>query len=210
MDSLQAPPGTTSGPAPPASSRRRLWPVWLIGLVIPALIASIIVYMANYEPLAVGGGVSSGDHTAKNLTDLDNSVRPYVYAQGQMTYVSVFLVNKGHWGVTVTDAERTADDFASLMSLVDLRLPTESNPIDPTASSFDAFSLGSRESQYIQLGFRFDHCDKFGAGSTTTFSRIRVHYRILGLPRDMWLDLPSGLWVKSPPDSACPARAAAR
>jgi hypothetical protein len=182
----------------------------LIGLVIPALIASILVYMANCEPLTIGASMSSGAYTARNPTDLDNSVSPYAYAQDRMTYVSVFIVNDGQWGVTVSEVERTPSYFTTMMSLVDVRIPTDSKSVDPSASPFNPFSLGSGEGRFVQLGFRFDNCDKFGAGSTTTFSTIRVHFRILGLPRDMWLDLSPGLWVKSPPDSECPARVAAR
>ena len=61
----------------------------------------------------------------------------------------------------------------------------------------------------VMLVLGFDHCEDFDPGVATTLRSVRVHFRVLGVPRVAVLDLPAGIYVESPPDIACPARSPA-
>jgi hypothetical protein len=46
------------------------------------------------------------------------------------------------------------------------------------------------------------------AGASQTYTRFNVTYSVLGFTKSTWVPLPKDIGVDSPPDFACPSRAA--
>jgi hypothetical protein len=60
----------------------------------------------------------------------------------------------------------------------------------------------------LVVRMRFANCGRFEADAFETYTQFEVTYSVLGLTKHAWVALPKDIRVDSPPDYACPARAA--
>jgi hypothetical protein len=210
MDALKQRPGTEGDLFVRVQPRRRAPWALIAAILVLGMLSGGGVYLANYQPLSIGGMATSGDHANSNLHDIDNSVRTYRYVEGGRTYATVWIFNKGRWGVTLTGVDRPEPASAGLIAIADVRMADESAPLDPAASTpFRSFSLGHGEGQAVMLVLQFGHCEDFSVGTAETFVSLPVHFRILGISRMARLDLSEGIMVQAPSDANCSQRAIA-
>jgi len=68
--------------------------------------------------------------------------------------------------------------------------------------------LDGGDRRWIVVRTRFANCGRFEADAFETYTQFQVTFGALGLTKHAWVPLPRDIRVDSPPDYACPARAA--
>ena len=188
---------------------RSAWSERLLGLVvyliILAILATMVVFAVRYQPLTIGNFVSS-----EPVGTESNMISP-AYVEGGTFSFGFMLINDGPVPVTVERIQFTGNDEL----LAPLRMETANRRDagalasgDPALQKFLGFSLDGGGRQWIVVRTSFANCDRYPASTFTTFWRLKVTYRMLAYTKSAWIELPKDIRVDSPPDYACPSRAA--
>lgn len=174
-------------------------------LVVLSVVAGIVVFAVRYQPLSAAN-FASGPVTSSG----PNMVR-VEYANGGTFSFGFLIVNDGQLPVKIRGIQITGQS----QLLVPVRLETAAKrytgslgEFDPSLEKFIPFTLAGGDRRWIVVRTRFGNCGRFAAGTSETYTRFRVTYSVLGLTKHAWVALPKDIAVDSPPDFACPTRAA--
>jgi hypothetical protein len=189
---------------PVARWRARAWAL-LAYLAVLAVVGAIVFFAVRYQPLSAAnfasGPVAQSD---PNMVRVD-------YANGAAFSFGFLIVNDGQLPVKIQRIQVTGQSHL----LVPVRVETAAKRYagslaegDPSLEKFLPFSLAGDDRRWIVVRTRFGNCDRFAAGASETYTRFQVTYSVLGLTKHAWVQLPKDIGVGSPPDFACPARAA--
>jgi hypothetical protein len=204
MDTMTAPA------APPPDTLRRHDSRWIAGAVICLLVAAAAAvqgYLLRYQPLSAKGtgsyGVdqrfasSRGEFTSpsgESFTAYD--VR---YQDGQTFSFSFTIGNLGRLPVTIDSVTMpSCEGCVFPLEYISTSLSPPSGPdmFDSTKSApFAPFRLDPNGYRLVEVGTRFDHCQAWTFGSSTTSSLIEVRYHTGWVHHSVWLTLPYTLTV---------------
>ena len=174
-------------------------------LAVLATVAAIVLFAVRYQPLsaanfASGPVASSGSNTVQ-----------VGYENGGTFSFGFLIVNDGQLPVQIQSIQMTGQN----QLLVPFRLESATKRYagslgegDPSLEKLLPFTLAGADRRWIVVRTHFGNCDRFAAGSLETYTRFKVTYSVLGLTKHAWVPLPRGIRVDSPPDFACPTRAA--
>ena len=182
----------------------RAWAVFTY-LAVVAAVAGIVLFAVRYQPLSAAN-FASGPVTSSG----PNMVR-LGYANGGTFSFGFLIVNDGQLPVKVQGIQITGQN----QLLVPVRLETAAkryagslSESDPSLEKFLPFTLAGDDRRWIVVRSHFGNCGRFAAGTSETYTRFKVTYTVLGLTKHAWVPLPKDIGVDSPPDFACPTRAA--
>ena len=188
---------------PVARWRARAWAL-VAYLAVLATVAAIVLFAMRYQPLSAAN-LASGPVASSGT----NTVR-VGYENGGTFSFGFLIVNDGQLPVKVQRIQMTGQSHL----LVPVRVETAAKRYagslgegDPSLEKFLPFTLAGGDRRWIVIRTRFGNCDRFAAGAFETYTRFQATYSVLGLTKHALVQLPRDIWVGSPPDSACPARA---
>lgn len=174
-------------------------------LAVLAAVSGIVLFAVRYQPLSAAN-FASGPVTSSG----PNMVR-VGYANGETFSFGFLIVNDGQLPVEVQGIQITGQN----QLLVPVRLETAAkryagsvSEFDPSLEKFLPFTLAGDDRRWIVVRTRFGNCGRFAAGTSETYTRFKVTYTVLGFTKHAWVPLPKDIAVDSPPDFACPTRAA--
>ena len=174
-------------------------------LAVLAAVAGIVLFVVRYQPLSAAN-IASGPTTESG----PNMVR-VGYVDGGTFSLGFLVVNDGPFPVKIQRIETTGQSAL----LVPVRLETAAKRYagslgegDPSLEKFLPFTLAGGDRRWVVVRTRFANCGRFAEGAFETYTQFRVTYGVLGFTKHAWVPLPKGIRVDSPPDSACPTRAA--
>ncbi|HJU57561.1 MAG TPA: hypothetical protein VJ774_02370 [Actinomycetota bacterium] len=174
-------------------------------LAVLATVAAIVVFAVRYQPL------SAANLASEPLAQSDPNIVRVEYENGGTFSFGFLIVNDGQLPVNVQRIQMTGQN----QLLVPVRLETAGQRYagslgegDPSLEKFIPFTLGGGDRRWIIVRTRFGNCDRFAAGVLEMHTRFQVTYSVLGFTKHAWVQLPKEIGVGSPPDSACPTRAA--
>jgi hypothetical protein len=197
-------PGTFIGYDTVARWKARAWGL-VAYLVVLAGVAGIVLFAVRYQPVssanfASGSGTESGP----------NMLRLYYTSGGTFSF-GFMLVNDGPVPLKIQRIQLTGQDEL----LIPVRLETATKRYggslgvgDPDLEKFVTFTLDGNDRRWIVVRTRFANCGRFEADAFETYTQFEVTYEVLGFTKHAWVSLPKDIRVDSPPDYACPARAA--
>ncbi|HEX6329728.1 MAG TPA: hypothetical protein VF129_00355, partial [Actinomycetota bacterium] len=176
-------------------------------LAVLSAIAGIVLFAVRYEPLSAAERFSASGPVTE---DGPNMVRVGYVNEGTFS-LGFLLVNDGPFPVNIQRIQMTGRNAL----MVPVGLETAANRYagslsegDPSLDKFLPFTLAGSERRWIVVRTRFGNCGRFAAGSFETYTQFQVTYKVLGFTKHAWVPLPKVIRVDSPPDSACPTRAA--
>ena len=188
---------------PAARWSARAWAL-VAYLAVLAVVAAIVLFAVRYQPLSAAN-IASGA-----VAQSDPNMVRVGYANGGTFSFGFLVVNDGQLPVKIQRIQMTGQSHL----LVPVRVETAAKRYagslgegDPSLEEFLPFTLAGGDRRWIVIRTRFGNCDRFAAGAFETYTRFQATYSVLGLTRHAWVQLPRDIWVGSPPDSACPARA---
>jgi len=174
-------------------------------LAVLAAVSAIVLFAVRYQPLSAAN-FASGPVTSSG----PNMVR-VGYANGGTFSFGFLIVNEGQLPVKIQGIQITGQS----QLLVPVRLETAAkrytgslSESDPSLEKFIPFTLAGGDRRWIVVRTRFANCGRFAAGASETYTRFKVTSSVLGLTKHAWVPLPKDIGVDSPPDYACPTRAA--
>jgi hypothetical protein len=133
------------------------------------------------------------------------------YTSGGTFSFGFLVVNDGPLPVKIQRIQMTGQN----QLLVPVRLETAGKRYagslgegDPSLEKFLPFTLAGDDRRWVVVRTRFGNCGRLPAGTFETYTQFQVTYSVLGLTKHAWVSLPRDIRVDSPPDFACPARAA--
>jgi len=184
--------------------RARAWAL-VAYLAVLAAVAAIVLFALRYQPLSVANFAS------ESVAQSDSKMVRVGYANGEMFSFGFLVVNDGPFPVKIQRIQTTGQSAL----LVPVRLETAAKRYagslgqgDPSLEKFLPFTLAGGDRRWIVVRTRFGNCDRFAVGAFETYTRFQVTYSVLGLTKHSWVRLPGAIRVDSPPDVACPTRAA--
>ena len=173
-------------------------------LVVLAGVAGIVLFAVRYQP------DSAANFASGPVTESGNMVR-VEYANGGTFSFGFLLVNDGPLPLKIQRFKLTGQDEL----LIPVRLETATKRYagslgvgDPDLDKFVTFTLDGSDRRWIVVRTRFANCGRFEADAFETYTQFQVTYSVLGFTKHAWVSLPKDIRVDSPPDYACPARAA--
>jgi len=174
-------------------------------LAVLAAVAAIVLFAVRYQPLSATNFASGPvAQSAPTMVRLE-------YANGAAFSFGFLIVNDGQLPVSIQRIQMTGQSHL----LIPVRVETAAqryagglSEVDPSLDKFHPFTLAGGDRRWIVVRTRFGNCDRFAAGASETYTRFQVTYRVLGFTKHAWVELPKDIGVGSPPDLACPARAA--
>jgi hypothetical protein len=197
-------PGAVMAYDPVARWSARAWAL-VAYLAVLALVAGIVLFAVRYQPLTAAN-FASGPVTSSGA----NVVR-VGYANGGTFSFGFLVVNDGPLPVKIQRIQVTGQNDL----LVTVGLETAAQRYagslaqgDPSLDKFLPFTLAGGERRWIAVRARFGNCGRFAVGASQTYTRFNVTYSVLGFTKHAWVPLPKDIGVDSPPDYACPTRAA--
>jgi hypothetical protein len=187
---------------PIARPTARLWAL-VTYLAVFAVVAGVVVFAVRYQPLSAG-------NLASDRASESGPMLVVRYQEGTTFSVGFLLVNDGPLPLEVRAIQLSGRN--ELMTPVKVetapgRYAGRLGATDPSLEKFRAFTLGGGDRRWIVVRTAFGNCDDFAYGAFEIFTRFQVTYTALGLTKHVWVPLPKGVRVDSPPDVACPARA---
>jgi hypothetical protein len=196
--------GTVMAYDPAVRWSARAWALFAY-LAVLALVAGIVVFAVRYQPLTAAN-FASGPVTSSGA----NVVR-VGYADGGTFSFGFLLVNDGPLPVKIQSIRVTGQNDL----LVTVGLETAAKRYagslaqgDPSLDKFLPFTLAGDDRRWIAVRTHFGNCGRFAAGVSQTYTRFNVTYSVLGFTKQAWVSFPKDIGVDSPPDYACPTRAA--
>jgi hypothetical protein len=204
MSVVRKSPSAVTAFDPVARWTARAWAL-VAYLAVLATVAAIVVFAVRYQPLSAANLASEA--VASSGT---NTIR-VGYEDGGTFSFGFLMVNEGQLPVKVQRIQVSGQN----QLLVPVRLETAAKRYagslgegDPSLEKFLPFTLAGADRRWIVVRTRFGNCDRFAVGAFETYTRFQVTYSVLGLTKHSWVRLPGGIRVDSPPDVACPTRAA--
>jgi len=196
-------PGTFIGYDSVARLKAFMWAL-VAYLVVLAGVAGIVLFAVRYQPL------SAANFASGPVTESGNMVR-LEYANGGTFSFGFLLVNDGPLPLKIQRIQVTGQNEL----LIPVRLETAAKRYagslgvgDPDLEKFIPFTLDGGDRRWIVVRTRFGNCGRFAADAFETYTQFQVTYGVLGFTKHAWVSLPKDIRVDSPPDYACPARAA--
>ena len=204
MSVVRKSPSAVTAFDPVARWRARAWAL-VAYLAVLATVAAIVLVAARYQPL------SAANFASEPVASSGTNMVQVGYESGGTFSFGFLIVNDGQLPVKVQRIRMTGQN----QLLVPIRLETATQRYagslgagDPSLEKFLPFTLAGGDRRWIVVRTRFGNCDRFAPGALETYTRFQVTYSVLGLTKHAWVRLPKDIGVASPPDSACPARAA--
>ena len=204
MSVVRKSPSAVTAFDPVARWTARAWAL-VAYLAVMATVAAIVLFAVRYQPLSAAN-FASGPVPSSGT----NTVR-VGYEDGGTFSFGFLIVNEGQLPVRVQRIQMAGQN----QLLVPVRLETAAKRYagslgqgDPSLERFLPFTLAGADRRWIVVRTRLGNCDRFAAGASQTYTRFQVTYSVLGLTKHAWVRLPKDIGVNSPPDFACPARAA--
>jgi len=196
-------PGTFIGYDPVARLKAFMWAL-VAYLVVLAGVAGIVVFAVRYQPL------SAANFASGPVTESGNMVR-LEYANGGTFSFGFLLVNDGPLPLKIQRIQVTGQSELLIPVRLETAAKRDAGSLgvgDPDLEKFIPFTLDGGDRRWIVVRTRFANCGRFAAGAFETYTQFQVTYGVLGLTKHVWVSLPKDIRVDSPPDYACPARAA--
>lgn len=180
----------------------------LAGLVLVALGAAL--FLRGQAPLASVVSVRVGDEVISDVipTSTNRAGIAMVYDHEQPASYALSLRNEGSIGITVTGLGTEAEQLHLLQPYGVFVMPAGSDLDDDLTEATEAgsFSLAPGESRVVVVRGSFANCRYYNERNIDLQSRIRVDYRILGVPASQVVEFDKDLLVKSPMIISCPER----
>jgi hypothetical protein len=196
-------PSTFVGYDPVARLKAFMWAL-VAYLVVLGGVAGIVAFAVRYQP------VSSANFASGPVTESGQMVR-VAYTNGGTFSFGFMLVNNGPVPLKIQRIHLTGQEEL----LIPVRLETATKRYagslgvgDPNLEKFIPFTLDGSDRRWIVVRTRFANCGRFEADAFETYTQFQVTYGVLGFTKHAWVSLPKDIRVDSPPDYACPARAA--
>jgi len=197
-------PGAVMAYDPAVRWRARAWAL-VAYLAVLAAVAGIVLFALRYQPL------SAANFASESVAQSDSKMVRVGYENGGAFSFGFLVVNDGPLPVKIQRIEVTGQSDL----LVTVGLETAANRYagslgqgDPSLDKFLPFTLAGGDRRWIVVRTRFGNCGRFAAGASETYTRFKVTYSVLGFTKHAWVPLPKDIGVDSPPDYACPTRAA--
>jgi hypothetical protein len=204
MGVVRKSPGAVMAYDPVVRWKTRAWGL-VAYLAVLSAVAAIVLFAVRYQPLSAAN-FASGPVTSSGT----NMVR-VGYTNGGTFSFGFLIVNDGQLPVKIQGIQITGQS----QLLVPVRLETAAKRYagglgegDPSLERFLPFTLAGADRRWIVVRTRFGNCDRFAAGAFETYTQFKVTYSVLGFTKHAWVPLPKDIGVDSPPDFACPTRAA--
>jgi hypothetical protein len=196
-------PATFVGYDTVARWKARFWGL-IAYVVVLASVAGVVLFAVRYQPVA------SANFASGPVTESGHMVRVQYTSGGTFSF-GFMLVNDGPVPLNIQRIQVTGQDEL----LIPVRLETATKRYagslgvgDPDLEKFVPFTLDGSDRRWIVVRTRFANCGRFEADAFVTYTQFQVTYRVLGFTKHAWVSLPKDIRVDSPPDYACPARAA--
>lgn len=182
----------------------------LIVLLLASLVASAVIFIANYDPLVQGSmsGVDphAVDQRIETLGEPD-TVMFLDHEQGESFYAMFTVRNDGRLPISI---ERLGNRqqrgvFYAVDALVHPGEESTGAVALPTDqwSGFSSFRLGPSAERRVAIEYRFGHC-AMGSGEVTSIDSVPVRFSIFGIGRNTEFQLPYALALRSPSGGGCP------
>jgi hypothetical protein len=173
-------------------------------LAVFAIVAGVVVFALRYQPL-------SAANLASDAASQSGPTLVARYQEGATFSLGFLLVNDGPLPLKIQAIRMTGPN--ELLTPVKIetapaRYAGRLGETDPSLGRFLPFTLAGGDRRWIVVRTVFGNCRGFAFGAFETYTRFQVTYSTLGLTKHVWVALPKDVRVDSPPDSACPARAA--
>ena len=196
--------GTVMAYDPAVRWRARAWALAAY-LAVLAAVAGIVLFALRYQPL------SAANFASDPVAQSDSKMVRVGYENGGTFSFGFLVVNDGPLPVKIKGIHFTGQNDL----LVTVRLETAAKRDagslgqgDPSLDKFLPFTLAGGDRRWIVVRMRFGNCGRFAAGALQTYTRFKVTYSVLGFTKHAWVPLSKDIGLESPPDSACPTRAA--
>jgi hypothetical protein len=204
MGVVRKSPGAVAAYDPVVRWKARAWGL-VAYLAVLSAVAAIVLFAVRYQPLSAGN-LASGP-----MTQSGPSMIRVGYANGGTFSLGFLVLNDGPFPVKIQGIQMTRQ--SELLVPVRLEMATKRSvgslgESDPSLEKFLPFTLAGGDRRWIVVRTRFGNCDRFVAGAFETYTRFQATYSVLGFTKHAWVPLPRAVRVESPPDSACPTRAA--
>jgi hypothetical protein len=196
-------PGTFMSYDTIARWKARAWGL-VAYLVVLAGVAGIVLFAVRYQPL------SAGNFASGPVTESGNMVR-VEYATGGTFSFGFLLVNDGPVPLKIERIQVTGQNELLIPVRLETAAKRDAGSLgvgDPDLDKFIPFTLDGGDRRWIVVRTRFANCGRFAPDAFETYTQFQVTFSALGLTKHAWVSLPKDIRVDSPPDSACPARAA--
>jgi hypothetical protein len=196
-------PGTFIGYDSVARLKAFMWAL-VAYLVVLAGVAGIVLFAVRYQPL------SAANFASGPVTESGNMVR-LEYANGGTFSFGFLLVNDGPLPLKIQRIQLTGQDELLIPVRLETAAKRDAGSLgvgDPDLEKFIPFTLDGGDRRWIVVRTRFANCGRFEADAFETYTQFQVTFGVLGLTKHAWISLPKDIRVDSPPDYACPARAA--
>lgn len=196
--------GTVMAYDPGARWAARAWAL-VAYLAVLGVVAGIVVFAVRYQPLTAAN-FASGPVTSSGA-----NVIPVAYADGGTFSFGFLLVNDGPLPVKIHGIRVTGQNDLLVTAGIETAAKRYAGSLaegDPSLDKFLPFTLAGGDRRWIAVRTRFGNCDRFAEGASQTYTRFNVTYSVLGFTKHAWVSLPKDIGVVSPPDYACPTRAA--
>jgi hypothetical protein len=184
--------------------RARAWAL-LAYLAVLAAVAAIVLFALRYQPL------SAANFASGSVAQSDSKMVRVGYANGGTFSFGFLVVNDGPLPVRIQRIQVTGQNDLLVTVGLETAAQRDAGSLgqgDPSLDRFLPFTLAGGDRRWIAVRTRFGNCGRFAAGAFETYTRFKVTYSVLGLTKDAWVQLPKDIGVDSPPDFACPTRAA--
>ncbi len=157
-------------------------------------------------PAPFGGELrlGTGDESGANMVRVG-------YANGGTFSFGFLLVNDGPLPVKIQRIQVTGQNELLVPVGLETAAKRDAGSLgegDPSLDKFLPFTLAGGDRRWIVVRTRFGNCGRFAAGAFETYTQFKVTYSVLGFTKHAWVPLPKDIGVDSPPDYACPTRAA--
>ena len=204
MGVVRKSPGAVMAYDPVVRWKARAWAM-VAYLAVLAAVAAIVLFAVRYQPLSAAN-FASGPVTSSG----PNMVR-VGYANGGTFSFGFLIVNDGPLPVKIQRIHVTGQSEL----LVTVRLETAAKRYagslgegDASLDKFLPFTLAGGDRRWIVVRTRFGNCANFDPGDSEAYTQFNVTYSVLGFTKHAFVPLPKDIGVDSPPDFACPTRAA--
>jgi hypothetical protein len=196
-------PGTFIGYDSVARLKAFMWAL-VAYLVVLAGVAGIVAFAVRYQPL-------SAANFAGTVTESGGDMIRLEYANGGTFSFGFLLVNDGPLPLKIQRIQLTGQDELLIPVRLETAAKRDAGSLgvgDPDLEKFIPFTLDGGDRRWIVVRTRFANCGRFEADAFETYTQFQVTYGALGFTKHAWVSLPKDIRVDSPPDYACPARAA--
>jgi hypothetical protein len=196
-------PGSYTGYDPVARWKARIWGL-IAYLIVLAGVAGIVLFAVRYQP------ISTANFASGPVTESGHMVR-VAYGNGGTFSFGFLLVNDGPVPLKIQRIQLTGQKELLIPVRLETAAKRDAGSLgvgDPDLEKFIPFTLDGGDRRWIVVRTRFANCGRFEADAFETYTQFEVTYTTLGLTKHAWVSLPKDIRVDSPPDYACPARAA--